>query len=458
MHMTEPLVNGDYGYRQASVPAAVPRKIGFLGEPYLAAASWCLAWYGIVRLWYGQLGPYVFAVSLAMHVRICPPMGQVPPIMDPMVIFIWPWCLGMCLLSCAIVGMGFIYGWEWWWWMGTAFACMLALMRRRDVETKVKDAFARLGRPRDLPGVVPRRPLLTTLHGYTYVCFREVCGGDAPVCIERFTPSGSAIHVDIWRKNGVAREKLPVFFFAHGGGWKGGGARMNPHCALMQILASRGWMVVSAEYRMRRWPQQLDDVVAALRWLQSDEAAEHGADRDRITVSGASAGGHIISLAMLKAHTEGIKISSMVLFYPALDPGDLSVSTARWPLSIPFLRAQRDQSMLHWFFELVVLGSDQTLWPSATVLTELHPDSPVAREWPPTLVIHGELDSVVPVEHSQNFLSMLAAAQRQADSQLVRACDGLVLVPGARHTFDIVSCKEAAATFEGAAAWLQMTV
>ena len=62
-----------------------------------------------------------------------------------------------------------------------------------------------------------------------------------------------------------------------------------------------------------------------------------GADAGRVVLSGASAGGHIASLLMMQAYRDNIKVVAMVLFYPALDPGDLTGVTARWPFNVKML-------------------------------------------------------------------------------------------------------------------------
>lgn len=239
---------------------------------------------------------------------------------------------------------------------------------------------------------------------------------------------------------------------------------MNPHCVLMQLLASRGWFVISANYRKGKWPEQLDDSLAALRWAAGKEAAGLGADALRLVVSGASAGGHIAALLTLLARSEPrLSLAALVLFYPALDPGDATGVTARSPLGISALRLASGQSLLHWFFEWVILGGDAALWPSASVLDKLQAqDQQAANSWPPTLIAHGECDSVVPIEHSRHFLALVAAAQFGGsvggETSVVRSGDLLLTVPGGRHTYDIVACEEAETVFRGISAWLDMTV
>lgn len=44
---------------------------------------------------------------------------------------------------------------------------------------------------------------------------------------------------------------------------------------------------------------------------------------------------------------------------------------------------------------------------SASPLRQLAKDSSLVESWPPTMIIHGMLDGIVPVEHSFHFLSSL---------------------------------------------------
>jgi acetyl esterase/lipase len=96
----------------------------------------------------------------------------------------------------------------------------------------------------------------------------------------------------------------PAMLFIHGGGFRGGsktgyGNTWGPY------LAARGIMVFAIDYRLSTatqatWPQALLDCKAAVQYLRGD-AAELGADADRIGVGGDSAGG---SLAALVAITQ----------------------------------------------------------------------------------------------------------------------------------------------------------
>lgn len=264
--------------------------------------------------------------------------------------------------------------------------------------------------------------------------------------------------LDVWRgpapHDGSPR---PVLLFVHGGAWRGGGARAVVQAPLLQTLAARGWLVLSCNYRKGRWPEQLEGVLAAARWAAL-EAAAWGGDPRRVALAGPSAGGHLAALLALRAAEEGIfprGVAACVLFYPCIDPADEGGATVRFPLPCPCLRVRAGQSLLHWFFENLILRGDRSLWPTALPLAELRGAAAAgaARRWPRTLVLHGELDSIVPLQHSRWLLTDLASA---GPAPGVAGDDALVVVPGpsARHTLEAGRSKAAAAALMGAAGWL----
>ena len=93
---------------------------------------------------------------------------------------------------------------------------------------------------------------------------------------------------------------VPVLLFFHGGYWVIG------HKDLMGFMAPAitpaPALLVSVGYRMApgaKYPQQVDDCRAALRWAY-DHIADYGGDPARIYVSGHSAGGHLAALITLQ--------------------------------------------------------------------------------------------------------------------------------------------------------------
>eukprot|EP00435_Cladocopium_sp_Y103_P063135 s51_g24.t1 len=52
-------------------------------------ALWFASWWGLKCLVVDQdASVYLLCMSLALHVRIPPPLGQVPPLMDPLLVYV----------------------------------------------------------------------------------------------------------------------------------------------------------------------------------------------------------------------------------------------------------------------------------------------------------------------------------------------------------------------------------
>ena len=88
----------------------------------------------------------------------------------------------------------------------------------------------------------------------------------------------------------------PVLLNIHGGGWVIGnkGTQAMP---LLMHMASHGWLVVDADYRLSpsaRMPDHIVDVKRAIAWTR-EHAADYGGDPRYIVITGGSAGGHLVA-------------------------------------------------------------------------------------------------------------------------------------------------------------------
>lgn len=93
-------------------------------------------------------------------------------------------------------------------------------------------------------------------------------------------------------------KKLPVIFDIHGGGWDYGTKELNKYFCMN--LALEGFVVININYRLiseARFPAQLQDVFAALNWLEK-RGDDYFADLNNVFVVGDSAGGHLASFTM----------------------------------------------------------------------------------------------------------------------------------------------------------------
>ena len=106
--------------------------------------------------------------------------------------------------------------------------------------------------------------------------------------------------LDVYMPEAAPAGPAPVLLFFHGGYWVIG------HKDLMGFMApaitGAPALLVPVGYRLApgaKYPQQVDDCRAALRWVY-DHIADYGGDPDRIFVAGHSAGGHLAALITLQ--------------------------------------------------------------------------------------------------------------------------------------------------------------
>jgi acetyl esterase/lipase len=134
---------------------------------------------------------------------------------------------------------------------------------------------------------------------------------------------------------------FPVVVFIHGGYWI---AQDKDYFAPLvglygnvgRALARRGIGVVVLNYRLVpdvAFPEQLSDVVSAIRWTQ-DNVERYGGDPRRLVVAGHSAGGHMAALLALdpaRLRTGGVDAGSIKGFAPLSPIFDLEDMAARPP-------------------------------------------------------------------------------------------------------------------------------
>lgn len=202
----------------------------------------------------------------------------------------------------------------------------------------------------------------------------------------------------------------PLVVFLHGGGWLRGSRRVfTPgigDARSFDRIVAAGFAVASCEYRLSgeaRFPAQLDDVDAALAWLQA-HGAEHGADASRIVVWGVSAGATLAALTGLRRDD----IRGVVDWF---GPADLFAMAEHDTGETP-----EDTREARW------LGGPAADRPEVARLAS--PTLQVHAGAPPFHISHGTADEHVPFAQSE----ALAAALRAVGVGVE-----LRPVPGGRH-------------------------
>jgi acetyl esterase/lipase len=226
----------------------------------------------------------------------------------------------------------------------------------------------------------------------------------------------------------VARPKnlagpLPTVILIHGAGLTRGRKELRPHAF---ALAQKGYVAVLVAYRYEphhRFPIPLGDAMSALRWLQKN-AGKYQVDTARISVVGHSTGGGIGCLmAMNSAKGE---IQAVVSYSTPTDLARwhatcLKNDPARW--SNPLIR------------EALEIAFDGPPWKkTAQVYAQASPLTHAGKHAPPTLLLCGTADQVVP--HEQSFL---LAEKLDAAGATVE----LRLLIGAPHDFEGVHQQQA---------------
>jgi len=94
-------------------------------------------------------------------------------------------------------------------------------------------------------------------------------------------------------------ETLPLIVWIHGGGWRGGDKKSGHSPNRIPTFVSTGRYVGAAiSYRLSeeaRWPAQIHDCKAAIRWLRA-RFKKFGINPEKVAVWGTSAGGHLASM------------------------------------------------------------------------------------------------------------------------------------------------------------------
>ena len=208
------------------------------------------------------------------------------------------------------------------------------------------------------------------------------------------------------------------------GSWKSGTNSFRPW--MTAPLLRRGYTVL-AVYHVSQ-PEAtvaeiFEDVSRAVRHIRH-HAQDHGIDAKRLGVTGGSAGGHLSLLLATRggpgpANTpdpvdrESCAVQAVAIFYPVTDLLNLGDSTENLHDGGPpksFVKAFRPQP------------SGPTNWVDIgkplSPLFHLHPQTP------PTLIYHGDADTLVPLDQSQRY---------QARAREIGRTVELVVHPGGKH-------------------------
>jgi len=214
--------------------------------------------------------------------------------------------------------------------------------------------------------------------------------------IEYKSINGKSLQLDIYRPKNL-NKAVPLLVFIHGGGWRGG--VRSDYLVYLVAFAKKGYMTATVSYRLLKdgpYPACAEDITDAVRWF-FNHGEKYGYDADRIALIGGSAGAHLALLAAYGWKKPGVnndstnvgekshRIKAVVDIY---GPADLTTEYSRnHSLVTSFLA--------HSFKE------------APELFTEASPIHYLDKNDPPTMILHGTSDDLVPISQSDELKAKL---------------------------------------------------
>ncbi|GMN02568.1 alpha/beta hydrolase [Erythrobacter sp. MTPC3] len=198
----------------------------------------------------------------------------------------------------------------------------------------------------------------------------------------------------VWGRDdsAAATGPLPVLLFVHGGSWRSGDP--EDYGFVGRAFVPEGFVVVLGGYRLGEagaYPAMLEDTARAIGWTHR-EIAQYGGDPDRIVIAGHSAGAYNVVMASL----EDRWLSSQ-----GLSKDDIAGVAG---LSGPYDFYPFDS-------ESTIDAFGEAANPEAT-----QPLAHIRSDAPPTLLLHGEKDTLVYPRNSRLLKTELSQAGTPADA------------------------------------------
>jgi acetyl esterase/lipase len=277
------------------------------------------------------------------------------------------------------------------------------------------------------------------------LAFATVPHSDRELLCDLWLPASAGDPAREARRSGIG-----VIYF-HGGAWQAFDKNVATG-PFFSHLCAQGHIVMDVAYRLARETDMqgmLGDAKRAIAWMKR-EGARFGVNPERIVLAGASAGGHLALLAAYTPNDQDLDppdvgvtdttVRGVIGYYPVTDLRTLTnfwSEQAMHPLGTAVGRILGyfpPEGYLPWS-KLVPRLFGMPLPAGKALTRELLTFSPVAHvgtHCPPTLLLQGLHDHVIPVQDVQALHRALVAASRPSV---------LVELPQVEHAFDMVALQ-----------------
>lgn len=201
--------------------------------------------------------------------------------------------------------------------------------------------------------------------------------------------------------------RLPGVVFVHGGGWRTGDRTQLRGYGV--LVGREGYVGLCTEYRLipeGTYPENLHDVKAAIRWMRAN-ADDLGVDPNRIAVHGNSAGGHLALLAAASGDEPDLEGSGGNADFSSVVDACIAVYAPTLIGAGGWNEGARPGIAL---FET---GGTDVLFDAASPVRQVH------EGFPPTFLIHGTGDELVPPQASLLMYQALIDAGVSTELKMV---------------------------------------
>jgi acetyl esterase/lipase len=245
---------------------------------------------------------------------------------------------------------------------------------------------------------------------------------------------GTALTMDVFRPRGDANGAGVIMVVS--GGFFSSHEAISP--AFIRPLVERGYTVFAVVHGSQpRYtvPEIIGDLNRAVRFIHH-QAKTYRIDPQRLGVTGASAGGHLSLMlgtgggqgdpnARDPVERESSRVQAVACFFPPTDFLNYGAPGKE------LIRASDHGKPFRPAFDYRELDAESNLWVPITdpeklrrITRDISPVSHVSADDPPTLIVHGNRDELVPLQQSQSFVERLKGAGVKAK---------LVVKEGAGH-------------------------
>lgn len=262
------------------------------------------------------------------------------------------------------------------------------------------------------------------------------------------TPLGY-IKLDVYRPDTTTMAPTPVVIFIHGGSWMHGSKdeiTKSFQAVILKRILKEGIAVVSIDYRLVNdsftvlYPEPLTDCKDAIHWIRANSNLFHF-DINRIALMGTSAGAH---LALMTAYTPDsiifgtdakdllpTTVKCVVDFYGPTHLGKMLRPTLP-PIAITLYSLFTSHSLIKMRANLLWAFTQESASHPWKRQNKCHFYSPVfyTNNAVPTIIFHGNKDSLVPYTQSKLLVKNLIANGKIVEMHTLQGED---------HTFPTIT-------------------